>query len=161
MSTSSSLTFLASQIPAKKSIALVAHDHRKQELVNWCKKHRSQLELHTLCATGTTGGIIQNELGLPVKRLQSGPLGGDQQIGALIVEGHVDMLVFFWDPLETQPHDPDVKALLRLTSVWNVPVATNSSTADWLFSSPFIALPYDRMVPQYSRSVPADTHPSS
>ncbi|MBI5693918.1 MAG: methylglyoxal synthase [Verrucomicrobia bacterium] len=133
-----------------RQIALVAHDNKKADLLEWAAYNRGTLSQHTLYATGTTGRMIHEELGLPVERLQSGPLGGDQQVGALIVEGKVDFLIFFWDPLAPQPHDPDVKALLRLAVVWNVPVACNRATADFLISSPLLSTAYARTVPDYS-----------
>jgi methylglyoxal synthase len=135
------------RLPAKKRIALVAHDHRKAALVRWVEQRRAQLADHELLGTGTTAGAIQRATGLPVRGLLSGPLGGDQQLGALIAEGSVDVMIFFWDPLESVPHDPDVKALLRLASVWNIPVACNSATADFLMDSPYMAADYDTEVP--------------
>jgi methylglyoxal synthase len=132
-----------------KTIALVAHDNMKDELLEWVGKHREELARHTLIGTGTTGGLVQEKIGLPVERLRSGPLGGDQQIGARISEGAVDVLLFFWDPLEPQPHDPDIKALLRIAAVWNIPVACNRASADFIISSPLISQVYQRRVPEY------------
>ena len=134
-------------VAARKRIALVAHDSKKPELLEWAAAHREQLAQHELLGTGTTGKIIEEALGLPVRRYLSGPIGGDQQIGALIAECAVDVLIFFWDPLSAQPHDPDVKALLRLAVVWNIPVANNRITADHLFSSPLMGQSYERTVP--------------
>ena len=133
----------------RKRIALVAHDGKKQDLVEWAKFNRNVLAAHEVWATGTTGAMLEKVLDIPISKLQSGPLGGDQQIGAMIVEGKVDFLIFFWDPLEPQPHDPDVKALLRMAVVWNVPVACDRSTADFMISSPLMHGPYDRLVPDY------------
>ena len=117
-------------------IALVAHDNKKADLIEWAQFNRGSLSRHDLVATGTTGLLLHEKVGLDVKRMQSGPLGGDMQIGALITEGDIDLLIFFWDPLEPQPHDPDVRALLRIAVVYNTPTACNRATADFLISSP-------------------------
>ena len=134
--------------PAKK-IALVAHDNKKQTLVEWSRFNRDLLVQHKVFATGTTGKILEDVLGVKIQKLQSGPLGGDQQIGAKIVEGKIDFIIFFWDPLEPQPHDPDVKALLRMAVVWNIPIACNRASADFIISSPLMNSEYDRLVPDY------------
>lgn len=128
-------------------IALVAHDNKKAELLEWASFNKGSLARHHLYATGTTGTMLEYELGLPVRRFLSGPVGGDQQIGAAIAEGRINMLIFFWDPLEPQPHDPDVKALLRLGALWNIPMASNVATADFLISSPLFKDGYDRKLP--------------
>jgi len=132
-----------------KRLALVAHDNKKQTLVEWAKFNRDLLAQHEIYATGTTGEILERTLGVPVTKMKSGPLGGDQQLGAMISEGAIDFLIFFWDPLEPQPHDPDVKALLRMAVVWNIPTACNRSTADFMISSPIMDAAYDRLVPDY------------
>ena len=140
---------IASSMVPRKRIALVAHDDRKADLLDWARFNRVLLAEHELYATGTTGALLEQELGVPIMRLQSGPYGGDQQIGAKIAEGALDFLIFFWDPLETQPHDSDVKALLRIAVVWNVPVACNRASADFMISSPLLSEPYPRLVPDF------------
>lgn len=135
---------------AQKSIALIAHDNKKEELLEWARFNRGTLARHKLYATGTTGEILERELCLPIIKLESGPLGGDQQIGAKIAEGEIDFLIFFWDPLEPLPHDPDVKALLRIAVVWNIPIACNRASADFLISSPLMHGEYKRLVPEYT-----------
>lgn len=132
-----------------KKIALVAHDNKKRDLLEWALFNRDLLAHHDVYATGTTGKILEKELGFPIKKLQSGPLGGDQQIGAKIVNNEIDFLIFFWDPLEPQPHDPDVKALLRMAVVWNIPMACDRATADFIISSPLMDSTYERLVPDY------------
>jgi methylglyoxal synthase len=132
-----------------KKIALVAHDNKKRDLVEWAKYNRDLLAHHDVFATGTTGEMLEEALGLEIGKLQSGPLGGDQQIGARIAQGDIDFLIFFWDPLEPQPHDPDVRALLRLAVVWNIPIACNRASADFMISSPLMDGEYDRLVPDY------------
>lgn len=141
---------LTVQMPKKKKIALVAHDNKKQDLIEWARFNKGNLSKHEILATGTTGKFIDQELGLKVTRLQSGPLGGDQQIGAKISEHEIDVLIFFWDPLEPQPHDPDVKALLRIAVVWNIPIACNRASADFIFSSPLMQEEYPRLVLDYN-----------
>jgi methylglyoxal synthase len=132
-----------------KKIALVAHDNKKRDLVEWAKFNRDLLAHHDVFATGTTGEILEQQLGFKITKLQSGPLGGDQQIGARITENVIDFLIFFWDPLEPMPHDPDVKALLRMAVVWNIPIACNRASADFMISSPLMDGEYDRLVPDY------------
>ena len=133
----------------KKKIALVAHDNKKRDLTEWAKYNRDLLARHKVFATGTTGKILEQELGFAITTLQSGPLGGDLQIGAKIADGEIDFLIFFWDPLESMPHDPDVKALLRMAVVWNIPLACNRTSADFMISSPLMEGAYDRLVPDY------------
>lgn len=131
-------------LPQRKRIALIAHDNKKPELLDWARGHLETLSRHVLYATGTTGGMLADELGLEVHRFRSGPLGGDQQVGAAIVEGKIDLVIFFWDPLEPQPHDVDVKALLRIAVVYDTPTACNRASADFLISSPLMHESYAR-----------------
>jgi methylglyoxal synthase len=138
----------------KKHIALVAHDNMKDDLLEWACHNQEMLTRHHLYATGTTGHILEEALELPFNKLLSGPLGGDQQIGAKIAENAINMLIFFWDPLEPQPHDPDVKALLRMAQVWNIPIATNRASADFVITSPLMKEEYERLVPEFKRSAP-------
>lgn len=145
------MEFTTRTIAAQKHIALVAHDHCKQSLLDWVGTNKEQLKEHTLYATGTTGNLIQLNTGLPVKSMLSGPMGGDQQVGALISEGKIDLMIFFWDPLNAVPHDPDVKALLRLATVWNIPVATNRATADFLVNAALFKEPVQIAIPDYQR----------
>ena len=133
----------------RRTIGLVAHDNKKADLIEWAVYNRQLLIRHDLVATGTTGTLLEDELGVGVVKLNSGPLGGDQQLGALIADDSIDFLVFFWDPLEPQPHDPDVKALLRIAVVWNIPVACNRASADFMISSPLMSGTYERSKPDY------------
>lgn len=138
-------------VKKKKKIALIAHDERKQDLLEWVKFNKETLSKHELFATETTGLIIERDVGLKVTNFLSGPLGGDQQVGAKITEGDIDFLIFFWDPLESHPHDTDVKALLRIAVVWNIPVACNRATADYIVSSPLMLSDYERHIIDYSK----------
>jgi methylglyoxal synthase len=142
------LYYMAQRIiqPAKR-VAVVAHDKRKEELLEWAKKNREELSKHELVATGTTGAIIEKELELPVQKLITGPLGGDQQLGAMIADGKLDLVIFFWDPLEAQPHDSDVKALIRLAVAWNIIIACNVTTADFVLASPLMDKAYTAIIP--------------
>jgi len=137
------------KLSEKKRIALVAHDNKKQDLLEWAKWNRTLLIAHDLYATGTTGNLLEEVLGTTVHKFQSGPLGGDQQIGAKIAEGVIDFMIFFWDPLSPQPHDTDVKALLRIAVVWNIPVACNRASADFMISSTLMTGEYERLVVDY------------
>jgi methylglyoxal synthase len=135
---------------SRKSIALVAHDNMKDELIDWALYNKQDLSKHHLFATGTTGTMLETVLNQPIIKFLSGPLGGDQQIGASIAEGKLDVLIFFWDPMEAQPHDPDVKALLRVAATWNIPTACNRATADFLLTSPLMNNEYEPVLPDYS-----------
>ena len=147
----------------RKKIALVAHDNKKQDLYEWAKYNQALLTHHDLFATGTTGTVLSEELDLEIIKLESGPLGGDQQIGARISEGEIDFLIFFSDPLEPLPHDPDIKALLRIAIVWNIPVACNRTSADFMISSPLMEGVYQRLIPDYSsyRTRLGQDHPAA
>ena len=138
------------RFPSRKRIALVAHDKKKAELIEWIAHNRELLSKHELFATGTTGKLIENELGLNIKKLLSGPLGGDQQIGAMIAEGKMDIIIFYWDPLEMQPHDSDVKALLRIAVAWNIIIACNRTTADFILTSQLMNEDYTLILPDYT-----------
>jgi methylglyoxal synthase len=137
-------------LSSRKNIALVAHDNKKNELIEWAFYNRSALTQHKLFATGTTGNMLEKALDQPITKFLSGPLGGDQQVGASIAEGKLDVLIFFWDPMEAQPHDPDIKALLRVAATWNIPVACNRATADFLLTSPLMYQEYEAILTDYS-----------
>jgi methylglyoxal synthase len=138
------------KIGPKKRIALVAHDHKKVDLIEWVQQNKTELVKHELIATGTTGKMLEDALGIPVKRVLSGPLGGDQQLGSMIAEGEIDLMIFFWDPMEAQPHDSDVKALLRLGVAWNIPMACCRATADFILTSPYMQQDYLAVIPDYT-----------
>jgi methylglyoxal synthase len=142
------------QMEKRKKIALIAHDNRKLDLLEWAKFNRDTLSQHELFATGTTGKILATELDLEISRFRSGPLGGDLQVGAKITEGDIDFVIFFWDPLEPHPHDVDVKALLRIAVVYNIPVACNRASADFMISSPLMSEEYQRLVIDYEERTP-------
>jgi methylglyoxal synthase len=144
------------KIGKRKQIALIAHDYRKHDLIEWVKLNKDNFEAHHLCGTGTTARLINEETGLEVKAFLSGPMGGDQQIGTCIVNGDVDFMVFFWDPLTSQPHDPDVKALLRIAVLYDIPVAMNQSTADFLLNSSLMHEEYDRNIVDYYNRIRKD-----
>ncbi|NCB29514.1 MAG: methylglyoxal synthase [Clostridia bacterium] len=140
-------------LPRQKHIALVAHDNKKKDMIAWCKKHADVLGKHFLCGTGTTARLIADATKLPVRAFNSGPLGGDLQIGARIVENTIDCMIFFWDPLAAQPHDPDVKAIMRIAAVYDIPCAFNQSSADFLLSSPFMDDEYTHQVMNFTQNV--------
>ncbi len=141
----------------QKSIALIAHDNRKRDIIEWVQNNKDKLSRHFLCGTGTTAKLIAAETDLPVTAFNSGPLGGDQQIGCRIVECKIDFMIFFWDPLASQPHDPDVKALLRIAALYDIPVATNQSTADFLIQSPLMVETYERKIIDYAKRIHSRT----
>ncbi|MBE5966356.1 MAG: methylglyoxal synthase [Lachnospiraceae bacterium] len=145
--------YIGFTIEKQKRIALIAHDSKKHALIEWVEANKEVLKSHFLCGTGTTARLIVDEVGLPVKAYNSGPLGGDQQIGARIVEGNIDFVIFFWDPLAAQPHDPDVKALLRICAVYDIPLATNRSTADFMLTSKYMVEDYERHVINYNKVI--------
>ena len=145
--------YITFTIGKQKRIALIAHDGKKSELIEWCAQHKEILQRHFLCGTGTTARLISEHTGLPVKGYNSGPLGGDQQVGAKIVEGQIDMVIFFSDPLTAQPHDPDVKALLRIAQVYDIPIANNKATADFLMHSTFMDTCYEHQVENFKQAV--------
>lgn len=140
-------------LPAQKNIALIAHDNKKKDIIEWCMKNKKILEHHFLCGTGTTAKLVADKTGLPVRGFNSGPLGGDQQIGARIVDGKIDLVIFFSDPLEAQPHDPDVKALLRIAQVYDIPIANNRSTADFIITSCYMDTTYSRNLLNFKRNI--------
>ena len=140
-------------IGKQKNIALIAHDSKKQQMMEWAEANKEILKNHFLCGTGTTARLITEKTGIPVRGYNSGPLGGDQQVGARIVEGKVDFVVFFWDPLASQPHDPDVRALLRIAVVYDIPIATNKATADFLLNSKYMNETYDHNVVNYGKVI--------
>ena len=141
------------EMERQKNIALIAHDNKKKELIDWCRKNKEILEHHFLCGTGTTAKMVSEQTGLPVRGFNSGPLGGDQQIGARIVEGRIDVVIFFSDPLTAQPHDPDVKALLRIAQVYDIPIANNRATADFILASPYMSGTYTHELPDFVAAV--------
>lgn len=145
--------FITLTIGKQKNIALIAHDNKKADLIAWCREHEGTLKKHFLCGTGTTAKMITGQTGLPVRGYNSGPLGGDQQIGAKVVEGRVDFIIFFSDPLTAQPHDPDVKALLRIAQVYDIPIANNKATADFLITSSYMDQEYNHTVQNFNKNV--------
>ena len=147
------MDYLTMTIGKQKNIALIAHDQKKRELIDWCNAHKEVLKHHFLCGTGTTARMITEATELPVKGYNSGPLGGDQQIGAKVVEGQVDFIIFFSDPLTAQPHDPDVKALLRIAQVYDIPIANNKATADFMITSPLMDEEYEHDIINFHQNI--------
>lgn len=145
--------FISLIIDKQKTIALIAHDGKKQELIDWCSENQDILKNHFLCGTGTTARLVAEKTGLPIKGYNSGPLGGDQQIGAKIAEGKINFVVFFSDPLKAQPHDPDVKALLRIAQVYDIPIANNRATADFLIRSPLMNEEYEHKIIDFRQQI--------
>lgn len=145
--------FITLTIQKQKNIALIAHDNKKAELIEWCEEHKDVLKQHFLCGTGTTARLITDKTNLPVRGYNSGPLGGDQQIGAKIVEGKIDFVIFFSDPLEAQPHDPDVKALLRIAQVYDIPIANNKATADFMITSSYMNQEYNHSIINFKKNI--------
>ena len=145
--------YVECSLPKQKSIALIAHDNKKAEIIDWCIANKKILEHHFLCGTGTTAKMIADKTGLPIRGYNSGPLGGDQQIGSRIVEGDIDLVIFFSDPLQAQPHDPDVKALLRIAQVYDIPIANNRSTADFIITSPYMDAEYKRKLINFRHNI--------
>ncbi len=145
--------FITLTIGKQKSIALIAHDNKKPELIAWCEENKEILKKHFLCGTGTTARMITDKTNLPVRGYNSGPLGGDQQIGAKIVEGKIDLVIFFSDPLTAQPHDPDVKALLRIAQVYDIPIANNKATADFIIKSAYMDSEYEHEVINFKKNI--------
>ena len=147
------MDYLTMTIGKQKNIALIAHDQKKRELIDWCQEHREVLAKHFLCGTGTTARMITDSTGLPVKGYNSGPLGGDQQIGAKIVEGKIDFVIFFSDPLTAQPHDPDVKALLGIAQVYDIPIANNKASADFMITSSYMDQEYEHDIINFQQNI--------
>ena len=145
--------YITSTIQKQKNIALIAHDNKKKDLIAWCEKNKEILKRHFLCGTGTTARLITDKTGLPVRGYNSGPLGGDQQIGAKVVEGKIDFIIFFSDPLTAQPHDPDVKALLRIAQVYDIPIANNKATADFMITSKYMDTEYNHEVVNFKKNI--------
>lgn len=145
--------FITLTIGRQKNIALIAHDNKKADLINWCEENKEILKNHFLCGTGTTARMITDKTNLPVRGYNSGPLGGDQQIGAKIVEGKVDLIIFFSDPLTAQPHDPDVKALLRIAQVYDIPIANNKATADFIIKSEYMSSEYEHEIINFQKNI--------